>query len=456
MGTGAGPAVAAPTSHLAHAVAAPAQAQPAPGNTGIASALLSPRAAQPALGDAGTAAPSLLSARTTGAGETGNPSSRLRPVPRLLYLGGFLPAAVLLDLLGAPAAAVFACSALAVIPAAALMSDATEQLAEHSGPGVAGLLNVTFGNAPELIIAVFALADGLHEVVKASLVGSVTGNALLVLGAAMLAGGRRRTHQLFSARAARAQAATLLAGAAALAIPSLLQLARGDTLPVVGAGRRTFGGTIEAVSIIVAVVLIVAYAAGLLASLRAHRGPAGASAPAAEPPRWSARRAGAVLAGASVLVAIASDTLVGSVEHASSEIGLSQFFIGSFVVAIVGNAAEHWVAVIAATKDKMDLAVGIAVGSASQVGLLLAPLVAILSLLIGPQEMPLVFNGYELAGLVAAGWLAAAMTFDGTSTRRRGAGLLAAAFTWRGRSTWRSGAALIGAYGVLGVVFLLA
>ncbi len=355
-------------------------------------------------------------------------TARLKPVPRLYYLGGFVPAAVILDLLGAAAAVVFVCSALGVIPAAALMSDATEQLAEHSGPGVAGFLNVTFGNAPELIIAVFALADGLQEVVKASLVGSVIGNALLVLGAAMLAGGWRRPRQLFSARAARAQSAVLLAGAAALAIPSLVHVAQGGSLPVVGAERQAYGGGLEALSVLVAVVLIAAYVVGLIASLRAHRASASPLA-AGEPakPRRSRRKAVAVLAGASVLVAVASDTLVGSVEHASSELGLSQFFIGLIVVAIVGNAAEHWVAVVAATKDKMDLSVSIAVGSAAQVGLLLAPVVVLLSFAIGPAPMAMVFNAFELVALAVAG-------------------LGAAALTARGRSTWRSGATLVALY----------
>ncbi len=357
-------------------------------------------------------------------------------MPRLYLLGGFVPVAVVLDLLGVSAALVFVCSALGVIPAAALMSDATEQLAEHSGPGVAALLNVSFGNAPELIIALFALGDGLQEVVKASLVGSVIGNALLVLGASMIVGGRRGRVQRFGRRGARVQGAMLLTGAAALAVPSLVRLAQGDALPSVGAPRQSFGGGLEALSIVIAAILVVVYLAGLLSSLR--NGP-GASAPDTETqvPRWSARQALGVLAAASALVAIASDTLVGSVEVASHEIGLSQFFIGLIVVAIVGNAAEHWVAVAAAAKDKMDLTVNIAVGSSGQVALLLAPLVVLLSFLIGPAPMAMVFNGYELVALALAA-------------------LLAAGLTASGRSTWRSGAALIALYLSLAVVSALA
>jgi Ca2+:H+ antiporter len=357
-------------------------------------------------------------------------------VPRLYYLGGFVPAAVLLDLLGVSASVVFVSSALGVIPAASLMSDATEQLAEHSGPGMAGLLNVTFGNAPELIIALFALADGLQEVLKASLVGSVIGNALLVLGAAMLAGGRRYPLQRFGVGAARAQAATLLAGVGALVVPSLVRLAQGGRLPAVGATRRAFGSGLEALSVIVAVVLIAAYVAGLLASLRAGRAAFAAEQPS-EPSRWTRRQALAVLGAASLLVAVASDTLVGSVEHASRQIGLSQFFIGLIVVAVVGNAAEHWVAVVAAMRDKMDLTISIAVGSAAQVGLFLAPLVVLLSFLIGPAPMAMVFNAYELVALALAA-------------------LLAGALTAAGRSTWRSGAALLALYAALAVLSALA
>jgi Ca2+:H+ antiporter len=335
-----------------------------------------------------------------------------------------VPAALALDLLDAPAVSTFAVSAVAVIPAAALMGEATEELAERSGPGVAGLLNVTFGNAPELIIALFALGDGLHEVVKASLVGSVMGNALLVLGASMLAGGWRRRRQVFHKEAARLLDLTLLLGVTALLVPSVVLLAEGGALPRVGIEQVSTGDAAWATTIVVALVLIAVYARGLRTSLRTQR-EALAGAPSGEP-RWSRRRAAWTLAVAAGLVAVVSDTLVGSVEHTSQQLGLSQFFIGAIVVAIVGNAAEHYVAVLAAAKDQIDLTVSIAVGSAAQVGLLLAPLVALASIVIGPERMPLVFNGYELAALLCGGWLAAAATFNGVSTRRRGAGLLGA------------------------------
>jgi Ca2+:H+ antiporter len=345
-------------------------------------------------------------------------------VRAVYYFLGLVPVALVLDLADAPAASVFAVSAVAVVPAAALMGEATEQLAEHSGPGVAGLLNVTFGNAPELIIALFALSDGLYEVVKASLVGSVMGNALLVLGAAMLAGGWRRPRQHFHVEAARSLDTVLLLGTTALLIPSVVLLADGGSLPSVGIEQTPGGDAAWVATIVVSLALIAVYARGLRRSLRsqaeAFSGPA-----EQEQPEWSRRRAATVLALAAVLVAIVSDTLVGSVEHTSHQLGLSQFFIGAIVVAIVGNAAEHYVAVTAAIKDQMDLSLSIAVGSAAQVGLLLAPLVALASIAIGPARMPLVFNGYELAALICGGWLAAALTFGGISTRRRGLVLLA-------------------------------
>ena len=356
----------------------------------------------------------------------------MRPV---YYLLALVPLALVLDLLDAPAASVFAVSAVGVIPAAALMGEATEELAEHSGPGVAGLLNVTFGNAPELIIALIALADGLHEVVKASLVGSVMGNALLVLGASMVAGGWRRRRQLFHEEAARSLDLALLLGVTALVVPSVVLLAEGGSLPRVGIERVGISDAAWVATVAVSLALIAIYVRGLRTSLRTQREALAGAAPGN--PRWSRRRAGIVLGISAVLVAIASDTLVGSVEHTSEQLGLSQFFIGAIVVAVVGNAAEHYVAVVAATKNQMDLTVSIAVGSAAQVGLALAPLVALASVVIGPERMPLVFNGYELAALLCGGWLAAAVTWRGVSTRTRGAGLLCA-------------------YSALGVAFLFA
>ena len=332
----------------------------------------------------------------------------------------------------------FATSALGIVPTAAVMSEATEQLAARSGPGIGGLVNVTFGNAPELIIAIFALANGLQEVVKASLVGSIIGNSLLVLGAAMLAGGWKRTRQSFDRTAAQTQTGMLLLTVVALALPSVFELAHHASLPGVGEVRHVFTGDIEQISIAVAVVLIVTYAAGLFFSLRTHRdlfNPA--SDPDEQASMWSLRRSVATLATAGVVVALMSDILVGSIEHASHEIGLSQFFVGALVVAIVGNAAEHYVAVVAAARNKMDLAVNIAVGSAAQIGLFVAPVLVLLSFAVGPAPMAMVFNAYEIAALLAAGLVATALVSDG-------------------ESTWFEGIQLIALYAVIGIVFYAA
>jgi Ca2+:H+ antiporter len=359
----------------------------------------------------------------------------MRPV---YGLGAFVPVALVLELTDASPTLVFAASALAIVPAAALMGDATEQLAARTGPGIGGLVNVTFGNAPELIIAIFALSDGLQEVVKASLVGSIVGNALLVLGAAMLAGGWKRTRQTFDRTAAQTQSGMLLLTVAALALPSVLQLARHVSLPTVSETRRAFGPDLEHVSIAVALVLIATYAAGLFFSLRTHRlmFTTSAGEPSAEG-AWSVRRSAGTLAAAGVIVAVMSETLVGSIEHASHDIGLSQFFVGAFVVAVVGNAAEHYVAVVAAAKDKMNLAVNIAIGSGAQIGLFVAPVLVLLSFVVGPSPMALVFNVYEIAALLAAGLVASALVSDG-------------------ESTWFEGFQLIALYVVIGILFYAA
>jgi Ca2+:H+ antiporter len=356
---------------------------------------------------------------------------------RVYYLGVFVPLALALELADTSAPVVFFVSALGVVAAAALMSDATEQLAERSGPGVAGLLNVTFGNTPELIIAVFALADGLQEVVKASLVGSVIGNSLLVLGAAMLAGGWRRTRQTFSRTAAQTQAGMLLVTVAALSLPAVFQLVHGGGLPAVTARRMSFGHDLEHLSVGVALILIATYIAGLFFSLRTHRDLFKPEGDDLASSAWSVRRSVATLVGAAALVALASNSLVGSVEQASHDVGLSQFFIGVFVIAIVGNAAEHWVAVVAAMKDKMDLSVNIAIGSSAQIGLFVAPVLVLLSFVVGPAPMALVFNGYEIAALLLTALITVTLTSDG-------------------ESTWFEGVQLIAVYVLLGLVFYFA
>jgi Ca2+:H+ antiporter len=360
----------------------------------------------------------------------------MRPVH---YLGVFIPAAIALELAHAEPVLVFAAAALGVIPCAAVMGESTEAIAARTGPGIGGLLNVTFGNAPELIIAFFALLEGLQEVVKASIAGSVIGNILLVMGASMVVGGWKREKQTFSHTAANAQSAMLLLALAALIMPALFQLVHGGGLPSVGDERVDFGSDLEHLSLGVAIVLLATYIAGLFFSLKTHRAvfnPYG-DEPEEEAHHWSVRRAALMLAGSAVLVGVMSEVLVGSISEASEDIGLSQFFVGVFVVAIVGNAAEHWVAVLVAAKDKMDLAVNIAIGSSAQIALFVAPVLVLLSFAVGPDPMALVFNGYELGGLLFAV-------------------LIANLVTQEGESNWFEGVQLIALYVVLGLVFYFA
>jgi Ca2+:H+ antiporter len=360
-------------------------------------------------------------------------------MPRIYYLGIFIPAAIALELAHAGPVLIFSAAALGVIPCAAVMGEATEAIAARTGPGIGGLLNVTFGNAPELIIAFFALVEGLQEVVKASLVGSIIGNVLLVMGAAMVVGGWGRDKQEFSRTAASAQSGMLTLAVAALIFPALFQLIHGGRLPPVGAEHVDFGSDLEYLSLGVALVLLVSYASGLYFSLKTHRdvfNPFGDKAEE-EQHGWPVKRAATYLALSAVAVGVMSEILVGSISEASEKIGLSEFFVGVFIVAIVGNAAEHWVAVLVAAKNKMDLAVNIAIGSSAQIALFVAPILVLISFVVGDDPLTLVFNGYELGALLFAVWIGNLVTQDG-------------------ESNWFEGVQLLSLYAVLGLVFYFA
>jgi Ca2+:H+ antiporter len=337
----------------------------------------------------------------------------------------FIPIAIVSDLLHASSVVIFACSALGVIPTAALMGRATEELAARSGPGIGGLLNVTFGNAPELIIALFALEAGLHEVVKASIIGSVIGNILLVMGAAMFVGGLGRDRQRFSRTAATAQSSMLLLAIVALVMPAIFELVEGQGLPDPGSELVAFDSTVEQLSLAVAVVLMASYVAGLLFSLRTHRDLFNPPADEEHGEPWSMRRSVGALALAGIAVGAMSEILVSSISEAAGSIGLTEFFVGAIVVAIVGNAAEHWVAVLVARKDKMDLAVNISIGSSAQIALFVAPVLVLASFVLGPGPMPLVFNGFELGAVFFAVLIAIHVTNEGESTWFEGVQLLA-------------------------------
>jgi Ca2+:H+ antiporter len=301
---------------------------------------------------------------------------------------------------------------------------------------VGGLLNVTCGNAPELIIAILALQRGLHEVVKASVVGSIVSNVLLVLGVSMVVGGRGRQKQTFSRTASQAQASMLMLALVALVMPAIYELVHGHGLPRVNAGLIDFGSNLRWLSAAVACVLLASYAAGLVFSLRTHRqvfNPYTDSSSA----DWPVRKSVGYLAVSGIVVAIISEVLVGSISEAARGLGLSQFFIGISLVAIVGNAAEHWVAAAVAAKDKMDLSLNIAIGSAAQVALFVMPVLVLLSFVVGPQPLTLVFNGYEIGGLLSA--------------------VLVASFvTQEGESTWFEGVQLLSVYAVITLVFAFA
>ncbi len=369
-----------------------------------------------------------------------DPLALLRPVRErwAFTLTPFIVVCVILDAIGAPPVLTFLTSALAVIPLAALIGRATEELAERSGPGIGGLVNVTFGNAPELIIALFALAGGLHEVVKASLVGSILGNVLLVMGAALVAGGVKQERQFFSGAAASAQSSALMLAVAAVSLPAVYEIAHGGSLPAATAQLINYGGPVEQLSVAIAVILVLGYTALMLFSLRTHRD-------LFNPPRdeetardaWSLRRSVGLLAVGGLGTAGVSEILVGSIADAAKSAGLSQFFVGAVAVAIVGNAAEHWVAVSVAAKNKVDLAVNIAIGSSSQIALFVLPLLVLCSTIIGPHPMALLLNGYELAALILAI-------------------LLAVQVTGRGESTWLDGVQLMAVYAVIVVTFAFA
>jgi Ca2+:H+ antiporter len=350
-----------------------------------------------------------------------------------------IPLAIGLEVAGAGDLPVFVASALGVIPTAALMGRATEELTAKSGPGIGGLLNVTFGNAPELIIALIALGSGLHEVVKASLVGSIIGNALLVLGASMLAGGltakNRNSEQKFDSTSASVQAGMLMLAVVALVMPATWALVSGAGLPLPADPLHVYSNEAQTITNVVSVLLIATYIVGLVFSLVTHRDLFNPEHKASLG-GWSVKLSVLMLAIAGIAVAGMSELLVGSIETTAHDLGLTEFFLGAIVVAIVGNAAEHWVAIAVARKDQMDLAVNISIGSAAQIALFVAPVLALISLVVGPHPMALVFNGYELAALIAAV-------------------LITAQVASRGRSTWFEGFQLLAVYAVIAVTFFL-
>jgi Ca2+:H+ antiporter len=313
---------------------------------------------------------------------------------------------------------------MAIIPLAGLMGRATEALAERLGPGIGGLLNATFGNAAELILALLALHHGQDVVVKASLTGSIVGNLLLVMGASFLAGGIKYPLQKFNRTAAGSGSTLMVIAAIGMLVPAMFH----------GVVGPESAGLEHKLSLSVCLVLICTYGLSLLFSLVTHKklfGPEDEPAPKAahngsEEPVWSSRKATLVLLTATLFVAWMSEILVGAVEEASVTLGLSEVFMGVVIVAIVGNAAEHSTAILMALKNQMDLAVGIAIGSALQVALFVAPVLVLASYLRPASQGPmdLLFTPFEVVAVILAAIVARMAAEDGESNWLEGAMLL--------------------------------
>lgn len=322
----------------------------------------------------------------------------------------------------APPALVFVTAALAIVPLAGYMSRATEDLAKHLGPGIGGLLNATFGNATELIIALFAVRAGQLDVVRSSIIGSVIGNILLVLGLSVLLGGLRHKRQTFNIDVAGTQAVMLMLAVVTMVVPSLFVHA----LPHAGYDASALHRE-QGFSLWVAGLLIALYLANLVFSLVTHRemfAEGNEPAPeAAEPPQWSKRTAYFVLAAATIAIAVESEILVGSIEPTVQALGVSKLFVGVIVVPIIGNAAEHATAVTMALKNKIDVTVNICISSSTQIALFVAPVIIFLSLPLG-HPMLFVFNTFEVIAVGFSGYIAALIARDGDTHWFEGAQLL--------------------------------
>lgn len=340
----------------------------------------------------------------------------------------FIPVAFYLEFTHASGTLIFITSALAILPLAGIMGRATEELAVKAGSTVGGLLNATFGNATELIIAFFALRAGKIEVVTASIIGSILGNLLLVLGLALLLGGLRHKVQRFNVQSAGTVASLLTISVLALLVPAVFDLAARAV-----AGPQATADLDIRFSDAAAVVLIVLYLAYIVFSLVTHKELLSTADEHDEEhtAKWSVPVALGVLLASTVVVGFMSEFLVGGLDEASRSLGLSELFVGLIVIPIIGNAAEHAAAVTFALRNKMDLAMTIALGSTVQVALLVAPVLVLLGLLLG-QPMDLVVTPLELVAVVAAVLIANSVVRDG-------------------ETNWLEGVLLLGVYALLGL-----
>jgi Ca2+:H+ antiporter len=337
--------------------------------------------------------------------------------PSINWLLVFIPASLIAELTHQPLLT-FITAALAIVPLAGLIGRATDQLAIHVGPRLGGLLNATFGNLTELIVAVLLIAAGNFEIVKASLIGSIVGNLLLVLGLSLFVGGLRCGEQAFSARAAGVHTASLVLAIAGLGVPALLVA----TTPNLSTSDR------EVVSAGVAATLIVLYASALvftqITSAHLFRTPE-----SGEQPEWTRELALGVLLGAALLVGLESELLVSALNPALQTLTISPIFVGLILIPVIGNAAEHASAVLFAIRDKVDVTLEIAVGSSTQVALFVAPAMVFISLLLG-RPMDFVFAGFEIGAVFIATLIIAVISRDG-------------------HSNWLEGLQLIGVYAII-------
>jgi Ca2+:H+ antiporter len=347
-----------------------------------------------------------------------------RPHPLDVLLLG-TPIAILVKIFNWGDVPLFFASGLAIVPLARYIGMATEELAGHVGAAAGGLLNATFGNATELIIAFFALRAGHFDLVKASLIGSILGNVLAVLGLSFLMGGWRREQQRFNSVAARAGGSQLAVAAGALLVPAVL-----------AASAPIKNAALYHLSMATALVLLGAYAAGLIFSLRTHAHLfSDEQEKTMHGARWSIRRSLVVLFIATVVVAVLSELLVEGVHDVTVQLGWSEVFVGVILVALLGNAAEHASAVTAAQRDHMDLALSIALGSATQIALFVAPVLVVVGALIG-RPIDLLFDTFEVAGVAIAVALVNLLINDG-------------------ESNWLEGAQLLAIYAILGAAFFV-
>lgn len=312
----------------------------------------------------------------------------------------------------------FILAALSIIPLAGIMGEGTEEISFYTGPKIGGFLNATFGNATELIISFFALKSGLFEVVKSSIAGSIIGNILLVLGASMFIGGLKHKTQNFNINVVETTSSMLLFSLIGLCVPAFFT----HTI-----NANLLNTRYEGLSLVVAIVMFILYILSLIFSFFTHKDLyATTTEEEGHESKWSLKKSIAILIIATVIIAIESEFLVGGIEDITSKLGLSEFFVGIILIPIIGNAAEHSTAITMALKNKMDVAIEIALGSSLQIILFVAPVLIFLSLLFTP--MSIIFNPFELVALIASVIIANKVASDGQSNWLEGAQLMAVYF----------------------------